>query len=59
MCVFRSGQQGRIRFSRTSLTTHTITRAQDVHPKVQVTATAEGSVKSMQDYKIGFGAVLG
>ena len=32
---------------------------QDVHPKVQVTATAEGSLKTMQDYKIGFGAVLG
>jgi hypothetical protein len=30
-----------------------------VHPKVQVTATAEGSLKTMQDYKIGFGAVLG
>lgn len=32
---------------------------QDVHPKVQVTATAEGSVKTATDYKIGFGAVLG
>ena len=32
---------------------------QNVHPKVQVTATAEGSLKTMQDYRMGFGATLG
>jgi hypothetical protein len=30
-----------------------------VHPKVQVTATAEGSAKTFSDVKLGFGAVLG
>ena len=54
-------------FSRRPLSIHPITPPParppslppDVPPKVQVTATAEGSLKTMQDYKIGFGAVLG
>lgn len=32
---------------------------QDVLPKVQLIATAEGSIKNLQDYKVGFGAFLG